>query len=71
MKHSRVQYYGENVEKMLKNLEKNVGVEQSKNALSEEISTLLYCSSRHHLTGHAGGKIEKKHHRPPSLATSE
>ena len=70
MKHSRVQYYGENVEKMLKILVKNVGVEQSKNALSEEISTLLYCSSRHHLTGHAGGKIEKKH-RPPSLATSE
>ena len=58
--------------KRLKNLVKNVGrgCIKSKNAFSEEISTLLHCSSRHHLTGHAGGKIEKKH-RPPSLATTE
>jgi hypothetical protein len=52
------------------NLVKNVGVEQRKNAPLEEISTLLHCSSRRHLTGHAGGKIEKKH-SPPSLATTE
>jgi hypothetical protein len=68
MKHSRVQYYGDFF--FFLNLVKIVGVEQRKNAPLEEISTLLHCSSKRHLTGHAGGKIEKKH-SPPSLATTE